>query len=116
MNGGNFEPVAFGGGNLRGLGFWEDYAVVGLSKPREQTFSGLPLQERLTQKGAEAFCGLQIINLQTGDIVHWLRIEGIISELYDVVVLPGVRYPGCIGLQQPDELRRVATRDLSLEV
>ncbi len=113
---GEFQPVAFCGGYLRGLAFWQNYAVVGLSKPREQTFSGLALQERLAQKGAEAFCGLQIIDLQTGDIVHWLRIEGIIVELYDVAVLPGVQYPGCIGLQQEDELRRVATRDLSLEV
>ncbi|MGD1703101.1 TIGR03032 family protein [Dapis sp. BLCC M229] len=113
---GQFQPVAFCGGYLRGLTFWQKYALVGLSKPREQTFSGLALEERLAQKGAEAFCGLQIIDLQTGDIVHWLRIEGIITELYDVTVLPGVQYPGCIGLQQPDELRRVATRDLSLEV
>ena len=116
LKGGEFQPVVFCGGYLRGLAFWKDYAVVGLSKPREQTFSGLALEERLRQKGAEAFCGLQIINLQTGDIVHWLRIEGIIAELYDVAVLPGVQYPGCIGLQQPDELRRVATRDLRLEV
>ena len=101
---GQFQPVTFCGGYLRGLAFWQNYAVVGLSKPREQTFSGLALEERLIQKGAEAFCGLQIIDLHTGDIVHWLRIEGIITELYDVAVLPGVQHPGCIGLQQ-QELR-----------
>lgn len=113
---GKFQPVAFCGGYLRGLAFWENYAIVGLSKPREQTFSGLVLQERLAAKGAEAFCGIQVIDLETGNIVHWVRIEGIIVELYDVAVLPGVRSPGCIGLQEPDELRRVVTRDLSVEV
>ncbi|NEO57271.1 MAG: DUF4915 domain-containing protein [Okeania sp. SIO3B5] len=115
---GKFQPVKFCGGYLRGMTFWKNYVIVGLSRPREreQTFSGLVLQERLAEKGATAFCGLQVINLDTGDIVHWLRVEGIIVELYDVAVLPGVRYPGCIGLQETDELRRVATRDLNVEV
>jgi hypothetical protein len=76
----------------------------------------LVLDERLANKGAEAFCGLQIIDLKTGDILHWLRIEGVITELYDVAVLPGVRYPGCIGLQETEELRRIVTSDRSLEV
>lgn len=107
---GKFEAVTFCGGYLRGLAFWGDYAIVGLSKPREQTFSGLVLDERLANKGAEAFCGLQVIDLKTGDILHWLRIEGVITELYDVAVLPGVRYPGCIGLQETEELRRIVTR------
>jgi uncharacterized protein (TIGR03032 family) len=113
---GQFQPVSFCGGYLRGLTFWKNYAIVGLSKPREQTFSGLVLEERLAAKKAEAFCGLQVIDLKTGNVICWLRIEGIIEELYDVVVLPGVRHPGCFGLQQTDELRRVATRDLSIEV
>ncbi|NES71057.1 MAG: TIGR03032 family protein, partial [Okeania sp. SIO2D1] len=113
---GKFQPIAFFDGYLRGLTFWQDYAIVGLSKLREQTFSGLALEEKLTQKGVEAFCGLQVINWKTGNIVHWLRVEGIITELYDVAVLPRVRYPGCIGLQESEELRRVATRDLSVEI
>lgn len=113
---GKFEAVTFCGGYLRGLAFWEDHAIVGLSKPREQTFSGLVLDERLANKGAEAFCGLQVIDLNTGDILHWLRIEGVITELYDVAVLPGVRYPGCIGLQETEELRRFVTSDRFVEV
>lgn len=113
---GRFESVVFCGGYLRGLAFWKNFAIVGLSKPREQTFSGLVLQEKLEAKKAAPFCGLQIIDLDTGNIVTWLRIEGRIEELYDVVVLPGVRHPGCFGPRQTDELRRVATRDLSVEI
>lgn len=116
LQSGKFQPVTFCAGYLRGLTFWKNYAIVGLSKPREPTFSGLVLQEKLESKKAQAFCGLQVIDLKTGDIVNWLRIEGIIEELYDVVVLPGVRHPGCFGLQQTDELRRVATHDLNIEV
>jgi hypothetical protein len=38
-------------------------------------------------------------------MAHWLWIEGIVSELYDVVTLPGVRRPMAIGFKT-DEIRR----------
>ncbi|MBE9129181.1 MULTISPECIES: TIGR03032 family protein [unclassified Coleofasciculus] len=104
---GEFESVAFCPGYLRGLAFSGDFAIVGLSKPREnKTFSGLVLSERLQSKQAEPRCGLLVIDLRSGDIVHWLRIEGIVTELYDVAVLPGVRRPMAIGFKT-DEIRRV---------
>ena len=52
-------------------------------------------------------CG-QVIDLRTGDAVHWLRIEGIVSELYDIAVLPGVRRPMALGFKS-DEIRRTIT-------
>lgn len=104
---GRFEPVAFCPGYARGLAFVGDFAVVGLSRPREnKTFSGLALDERLREKNIEARCQLQVIDLKRGDVVHSLRIEGVVSELYDVVVLPGVRRPTALGFKS-DEIRRV---------
>jgi hypothetical protein len=104
---GVFEAVAFCPGYLRGLSFWGDFAVVGISKPRHnKTFSGLALDEQLQAKQAQARCGLLVIDLRSGDIVHSLRIEGVVEELYDVQVLPGVRQPMAIGLKT-DEIRRV---------
>jgi uncharacterized protein (TIGR03032 family) len=106
---GKFEPVTFCPGYLRGLTFTGDYAVVGLSKPRHnKTFSGLALDEKLAAKDAEARCALQVIDLRTGDIVHWLRLEGVVAELYDVTVLPGVRCPMALGFKS-DEIRRMIT-------
>jgi len=103
---GKFEPITFCPGYLRGLTFVGDYAVVGLSKPREnKTFTGLALDENLAARDAEARCGLYVIDLKTGDTVHWLRIEGIVSELYDVVVLPDVIRPMALGFKT-DEIRR----------
>ena len=103
---GVFEPMAFCPGYLRGLSFTGNFAVVGLSKSREnKTFSGLALDENLTSRDAEARCGLWVIDLRSGDVVHWLRIEGIVSELYDVVVLPGVVRPMALGFKT-DEIRR----------
>jgi len=81
--------------------------LVGLSKPRHnKTFSGLPLDSNLKSRNAEARCGIQIIDLRNGDIVHWLRMEGIVEELYDVVALPDIRRPMALGFKT-DEIRRV---------
>ncbi len=84
---GQFEPVAFCPGYMRGLAFWGNYAVVGLSKPRDRHFAGLALDERLAAKDTKPRCGLMVIDLTTGSIAHWLELEGVVTELYDVQVL-----------------------------
>ena len=104
---GTFAPLTFCPGYLRGLAFTGDYAVVGLSQPRhEKTFAGLALDDELSSRGAEARCGLQVIDLRTGDAVHWIRLEGMVSELYDVAVLPGVVRPMALGFKT-DEIQRI---------
>lgn len=109
---GTFEPLTFCPGYLRGLAFVGDYAVVGLSRPRhDKTFSGLALDDELAARGAEARCGLHVIHLPTGDVVHWLRLEGMVSELYDVVVLPGVVRPMALGFKT-DEIQSLLTIDV----
>lgn len=107
---GKFEPIAFCPGYLRGLAFWKNWAIVGLSKPREQTFSGLELDENLVAKDVEPRCGLMVIDIHTGSIVEWLRLEGVITELYDVQILPGVQRPMALGFQT-DEISRLLTLD-----
>ncbi|HIJ85946.1 MAG TPA: DUF4915 domain-containing protein, partial [Magnetococcales bacterium] len=83
-----------------GLAFVGHYAVVGMSKPRHNgTFNGLPLNERLEKEQIQPRCGLQVIHTTTGDASHSLILEGIIEELYDVTVLPGVRQPMALGMK-----------------
>lgn len=65
----------------------------------------MPLQDRLAEAKIEPRCGLYVIDLKTGDVAHWLRLEGFVSELYDVVALPGVVRPSMIGFRS-DEIRR----------
>jgi uncharacterized protein (TIGR03032 family) len=106
---GKFEPVAFCPGYLRGLSFHGNFAIVGLSQPREnKTFAGLPLDEALAKRGAGPQCALMVIDLRSGATVHWLKIEGIVHELYDVVALPGIVRPMALGLKT-DEIRRLLT-------
>ena len=110
---GTFEPVAFCPGYLRGLDFVGNYAIVGLSKSREnRTFSGLELDDNLTKNKVEPRCGLYVIDLETGDVVHWARIEGVVTELYDVAVLPNRRNTAAVGFRT-DEIRRVVSIDPS---
>jgi uncharacterized protein (TIGR03032 family) len=109
LTAGKFEPVAFCPGYLRGLCFHGNFAIVGLSQPREnRTFAGLPLDDALAKRGAGPQCALMVIDLKSGATVHWLKIEGIVHELYDVVTLPEVRRPMALGLKTV-EVRRVLT-------
>ena len=112
LDSGRFVPLTFCAGYLRGLAFHGDFALVGLSKPRHnRTFSGLALDQSLKTRQAEARCGVQVIDLRSGDAVHWLRFEGVVDELYDVVALPGVRRPMALGFKT-DEIRRVLSIDV----
>ena len=92
-------------GYARGLAFIDRYAIIGLSRPRNETFSGLPLDDALARRGVTAGCGLLVLDLERGVPVQWLQIEGRVDELYDVLVLPGVRRPKALGLKT-DEIRR----------
>jgi uncharacterized protein (TIGR03032 family) len=91
-----------------------NFAVVGMSRPRHnKTFSGLALDDELKRREVEPRCGLMVIDLRSGDIVHWLRLEGVVEELYDVVVLPGVARPMALGLVS-DEIRRTVSLENDL--
>ncbi len=105
-----FQPLAFLPGFLRGLSFHGDYAFVTLSKPRHGRFEGLELDAILKDKGADAWCGVQIISLIDGSVTQWLRLDGPISELFDISVLPGVQNPITLG-QQSAEIRSFITMD-----
>lgn len=108
---GRFEAVAFCPGYARGLAFVGNHAIVGLSLAREnRTFSGLELDDALATRGTTARCGLAIIDLASGDMTAWARIEGVVRELYDVAVLPGVRRPSAIGFRT-DEVKHVLSID-----
>jgi len=103
---GTFQPIAFCPGFLRGLSFVGDFAIVGLSKQRQnRTFSDLLLDEKLCQRGVSARCAVQVIDLKRGDVVHELRIEGSIEELFDTAIIPGARNCGAVGFVS-DEIRR----------
>lgn len=97
---GAFHPLTFCPGYARGLTFVGQYAIVGISRARENhTFAGLALEDGLRAHDVDARTGLLVIDTRTGAIVEWVRIEGVIDELFDVAFLPGVRNPKLIGIK-----------------
>ena len=95
---GTFEAVAFLPGFLRGLAFIGNYAMVGLSKPRDGSFSGLPLDDMLTARDADPRCGIYVVDIRSGAILEWFEFNSGVNELFAVEALPGVRQPVAYGL------------------
>jgi uncharacterized protein (TIGR03032 family) len=105
---GEFEALTFCPGYLRGLSFIGDYAVAGLSLPRDnKTFSGLALDDALNARDVNPKAGLYFIDLRSGDIVHSVTFGGIVTELYDVVTLANIRQPTMIGMSDPKNARLI---------
>ena len=87
---GSVETVAELPGFTRGLFFAGGLAFIGLSQVRETaTFGGLPLMDRLDER----LCGVWAVNPQTGQIAGFLRFEELVQEVFDVKLLPGIRFP-----------------------
>ncbi|MEP3227189.1 MAG: TIGR03032 family protein [Parasphingorhabdus sp.] len=103
-----FTPIAFFPGFLRGLDFHNDHAFVTMSKPRNGSFEGLELDHKLAKTETAAWCGLQILSLSTGQIAQWLRFDGLITELFDICILPNVANPITLG-PQSEEIRDFLT-------
>jgi hypothetical protein len=86
--------VVFCPGYIRAAAFHGNFAILGLSRPRDnKTFNGLALEESLGREQIAARIGLVVVYLSDVGIQHSLNTEVFISELYDVVVLPGVKHP-----------------------
>jgi uncharacterized protein (TIGR03032 family) len=116
---GKRENIAFCPGFLRGLAIWNGHAIVTVSLPRDGTFKNLELEDNVKARGGVPWCGIQIVDLRTGDIVQWIRLDGFIKELFDVGVIPGARCPMALGVGTP-EVQHTITIDpemapLSLE-
>lgn len=90
LQAGTVETVAQLPGFTRGLSFCGPLAFIGLSEVREATtFGGLPLTARLEDRQ----CGIWVVNIETGETVAFLQFEDLVEEIFDVAVLPGVRFP-----------------------
>ena len=99
---GRKENVAFCPGFLRGLAIWNGHAIVTVSLPRDGSFKDLELEANVRARGGVPWCGIQIVDLRTGDIVQWIRLDGFIKELFDVGVIPGSQCPMALGIGTPE--------------
>lgn len=85
-------------GYARGLAFAGPLAFVGLSKIREKDlFGGLPIAAQYGDD--ERKCGIAVVDLRSGQLVAFLWFQAGCSELFDIQVLPGMRWPVVVGFQ-----------------
>jgi hypothetical protein len=94
---GQGQTVAELPGFARGLTLVGPYAFVGLSKIRPTSaMDGVPLaQRRDTLK-----CGVAVVDLRNGQLAAFLEFQTAVEEIFDVQLLPGVRFPEVVGFQK----------------
>jgi uncharacterized protein (TIGR03032 family) len=85
-------------GYARGLAFAGPIAFVGLSQIREKDmFGGLPIASQYGDD--QRRCGVAAIDLRSGQLAAFLWFEAGCTELFDIRVLPGMRWPTVVGFQ-----------------
>lgn len=99
---GERTDIAFCPGFLRGLAIHNGHAIATVSLPRDGAFGGLALQDELKKRDGEPWCGICVVDLRSGDLVEWIRLNGAIKELFDVAVIPEARCPMALGVNSPD--------------
>jgi uncharacterized protein (TIGR03032 family) len=94
---GTSESVAVLPGFTRGLAFAGPYAFIGLSRIRASSaMDGVPLARRRD----ELKCGVAVVDLRSGLTVALLEFQSAVEEIFDVQLLPGLRFPEVIGFQK----------------
>jgi uncharacterized protein (TIGR03032 family) len=86
---GEVTTIAALPGFTRGLAFIGDYALVGLSQVRDSAFKNLPV----TSTKKERNCGIWVVDIRSGKTVGTLKFEGLIQELFDIVVVENSSWP-----------------------
>ena len=88
------EAFATVPGFTRGLDFWGPLAFIGLSQVRETAvFSGIPI----TEKNIERNSGIWIINIETGQLVAFVKFEDALQEIFAVQILQGIVCPDLVN-------------------
>jgi uncharacterized protein (TIGR03032 family) len=94
---GEYRTVAKFPGYTRGLAFAGRFAFVGLCKIREKNvFDNMPVAEN----DAELRSGIWVYDMQAGQHVGQIEFLSGIEEMYDIVLLHGIRQPHVIGFQE----------------
>lgn len=89
-----FTSVAELPGYLRGLTFYGDFAFVGSSIPRaDSVIKNAKLESAIAEKGETQTCGIFVVDVKVGKIVHAVKVSGAVQEVYDVGILPNCARP-----------------------
>lgn len=94
---GQWQAVAELPGFARGLAVCGSYAFIGLSKIRATSaMDGVPLAQRREQLK----CGIGVVDLRRGRVSAFLEFQSAVEEIFDVQLLPNLRFPEVLGFQK----------------
>lgn len=93
---GKTELIAQVPGFARGVAFSGPLVFIGLSKIRPTSaMDGVPLATRRD----ELKCGIAVVDLRSGQTIALLEFQSAVEEIFDVQLLPNLRFPEVIGFQ-----------------
>ncbi|GAA4740801.1 TIGR03032 family protein [Sphingomonas daechungensis] len=104
---GELRDIAFCPGFLRGMALLGQYALVTVSKPRYGTFQDIPIGDELARRNLTPICAVMVVDLDAGEIVEWLRLEGEVQELFAIELMPNIKCPMVVGPSTPEFLTTV---------
>ena len=55
---------------------------------------------RLSTRRNELICGIAVVDLRSGEIAACLEFQTGVEEIFDVQILPGLRFPEVMGFQK----------------
>ena len=92
---GKYESIVELPGFTRGLSFCGPLAFIGLSQVRETAvFGGIPIAERDLENRT---CGVWVVNIESGELIGFVKFEEAVQEIFAVEVLFGARYPELVN-------------------
>jgi len=56
-------------------------------------FSGIPITEQNTKRN----CGIWVVNIQTGQVVAYVKFEEALQEIFAVQILSGINSPDLVN-------------------
>jgi uncharacterized protein (TIGR03032 family) len=105
LNSGQTEIINHLPGFARGMARFGDYVFIGLSKLRQKhnTFGDLPIADK------SLFCGVVIVHLPSGRLAGSVQYLNACEEIYDVQILPNLRRPNILNIENPIFRQALAT-------
>jgi uncharacterized protein (TIGR03032 family) len=85
-------------GFVRGMGYYNDYLFIGLSKLRKNssTFAKLDIADKANK------AGIVIVHLPTGAVCGNILYENSVDEIYDIHILPNIMRPNILNSQMEE--------------
>ncbi|MDO4574550.1 MAG: TIGR03032 family protein [Planctomycetia bacterium] len=88
-------------GYVHGLDFWNDYAIIGVSLPRNGENNGENGRLPFMRKNQKPFCGVVVLNIHSGQIAGIFQFLQGCSEIFDLRLLPKSRRVALLTLDKP---------------